>query len=117
MSGWLGGYITDLDSAQLDINFLNQDNQSLGTASIISPTPEQRSNTTGLFFQSNKGVVPVGTKSINVLLDANYTRGRVNDAYADNLSLVVTKVPEASSGFFLLGTSSLMVWGLRRKRS
>ncbi|MBW4607309.1 MAG: PEP-CTERM sorting domain-containing protein [Hassallia sp. WJT32-NPBG1] len=117
LSGWLGGYTTDLDSGQLNINFLNQDNQSLGTASIISPTPEQRSNTTGLFFQSNKGVVPVGTKSINVLLDANYTRGRVNDAYADNLSLVVTKVPEASSGFFLLGTSSVMVWGLRRKRS
>lgn len=117
LSGWLGGYTTDLDSAQLDISFLSQDNQSLGKASIISPTPEQRNNKTGLFFQSNKGVVPVGTKSINVVLNANYVRGRVNDAYADNLSLVVTKVPEPSSGFFLLGTCSVMIWGLRKKRS
>lgn len=116
LSGWLGGYRTDLDSAQLDISFLGQDNQSLGKASIISPTPEQRNNTTALLFQSNKGVVPVGTKSINVVLNANYVRGRVNDAFADNLSLVVTKVPEPSSGFFLLGTCSVMVWGLRRKR-
>ncbi|NEU72318.1 PEP-CTERM sorting domain-containing protein [Hassallia byssoidea VB512170] len=116
LSGWLGGYTTDLDSAQLDISFLGQDNKSLGKASIISYTPEQRNNQTGLFFQSNKGVVPVGTKSINVVLNANYVRGRVNDAYADNLSLVVTKVPEPSSGFFLIGTCSVMVWGLRRKR-
>lgn len=116
LSGWLGGYRTDLDNAQLDISFLGQDNQSLGKASIISPTPEQRNNQTGLFFQSNQGVVPVGTKSINVVLNANYVRGRVNDAYADNLSLVVTKVPEPSSGFFLFGTCSVMIWGLRKKR-
>lgn len=117
LSGWLGGYTTDLDSAELDISFFDQDNQSLGKASIVSLTPEQRNNKTGLFFQSNKGVVPTGTKSINVVLNANYVRGRVNDAYADNLSLVVTKVPEPSSGFFLVGTCSVMVWGLRRKRS
>lgn len=117
LSGWLGGYTTDLDSAQLDISFFNQDNQSLGKASITSPNPEQRNNTTGLFFQSNKGVVPVGTRSFNVVLNANYLRGRVNDAYADNLSLIVTKVPEPSvSSFFLLGTSSIMIWRLHRKR-
>ncbi|MHC5731565.1 MAG: PEP-CTERM sorting domain-containing protein, partial [Nostoc sp.] len=75
----------------------------------------QRNNITGLFLQSTDGSIPVGTRQINVLLNANYARGRVNDAYADNLSLVVTKVPEPSiSGLLLVGTSCLMVWKLRR---
>lgn len=115
LSGWLGGYSTDEDIASLNITFLDQANQSLGIASIASPTASQRDNTTGLFLQSADGSVPVGTRQINVLLNANYARGRVNDAYADNLSLVVTKVPEPSiSGLLLVGTSCLMVWKLRK---
>ncbi|MEH2279691.1 MAG: PEP-CTERM sorting domain-containing protein [Nostoc sp.] len=115
LSGWLGGYSTDEDSASLNITFLDQANQSLGTANITSPTVTQRNNTTGLFLRSTDGSVPVGTRQINVQLNANYARGRVNDAYADNLSLVVTKVPEPSiSGLFLVGTSCLMVWKLRK---
>ncbi|MEH1903974.1 MAG: PEP-CTERM sorting domain-containing protein [Nostoc sp.] len=115
LSGWLGGYSTDEDSASLNITFLDQANQSLGIASIASPTPTQRNNITGLFLQSTNGSVPVGTRQINVLLNANYVRGRINDAYADNLSLVVTKVPEPSiSGLLLVGTSCLMGWKLRR---
>ncbi|MEH1891456.1 MAG: PEP-CTERM sorting domain-containing protein [Nostoc sp.] len=115
LSGWLGGYSTDEDSASLNITFLDQANQSLGIANIASPTATQRNNTTGLFLRSTDGFVPVGTRQINVLLNANYARGRVNDAYADNLSLVITKVPEPSiSGLLLVGTSCLMVCKLRR---
>lgn len=117
LNGWLGGYSTDEDSAALKITFLDQANNSLGIASITSPTPAQRNNITGLFLQSNDGSVPVGTRQINVLLNANYVRGRVNDAYADNLSLVITKVPEPSiSGFLLIGLSCLPAWKLRRYR-
>ncbi|AVH64412.1 PEP-CTERM sorting domain-containing protein [Nostoc sp. 'Peltigera membranacea cyanobiont' N6] len=115
LNGWLGGYSTDEDSAALNITFLDRANQSLGIASITSPTAAQRNNTTGLFLQSADGSVPVGTRQINVLLNANYARGRVNDAYADNLSLVITKVPEPSiSGFLLIALSSLTAWKLRR---
>lgn len=115
LSGWLGGYSTDEDSASLQITFLDQASNSLGTASIASPTAAQRNNTTGLFFQSDNGFVPVGTRQINVLLNATYAGGRVNDAYADNLSLVITQVPEPSiSGFLLIGASYLMVIKLRR---
>ncbi|MHC5833233.1 MAG: PEP-CTERM sorting domain-containing protein, partial [Nostoc sp.] len=92
----LGGYSTDEDSAALNITFLGQASQSLGIAKIASPTPTERNNTTGLFLRSIDGSVPVATRQINVLLNATYARGRVNDAYADNLSLVVTKVPEPS---------------------
>ena len=115
LSGWLGGYSTDEDSASLNITFLNQANQFLGIASIASPTPLQRSNTTGLFLQSTDGFVPVGTRQINVLLNATYARGRVNDAYADNISLVVTKVPEPSNaGLWLASASFFILWKLRR---
>lgn len=117
LSAWLGGYDTDLDNVKFSLNFLNQDGQSLNTTFITSPTPDERNNTTGLLFQSTKGFVPVGARQINVALDMNYVRGRVNDGYADNLSLVITKVPEPSiSGLLLVSSSCLMVWRLRRKR-
>jgi hypothetical protein len=118
LSGWLGGYDTDQDIASLNIEFLNQVNQSLGTASITAPNPTERNNVTGLFFRSNQGLVPVGTRTINVVLNAAYARGRVNDAYADNLSLVITQVPEPSvSGLILIGASCIAAWKLPKKRS
>ncbi len=117
LSGWLGGYATDEDIASLNITFLDRANQSISTASIFAPTSAQRNNITGLFFQSTKGYVPVGTRQIDVILNAAYARGRVNDSYADNLSLVITQVPEPSiSGLSLLAVSSCMAWKLWRKR-
>ncbi|MBC6431123.1 PEP-CTERM sorting domain-containing protein [Nostoc sp. HG1] len=116
LSAWLGGYDTDLDNVKLSLNFLNQNGQSLNIAFITSPTPDERNNTTGLLFNSTKGFVPVGAREINVALDMNYVRGRVNDGYADNLSLAITKVPEPSfSGLLLVSSSCLMVYKLRRK--
>lgn len=117
LSAWLGGYGTDLDNVAFSLNFLNQDGQSLNTTLITSPTPDERNNTTGLLFKSTKGFVPVGARQINVALDMNYVRGRVNDGYADNLSLIITKVPEPSISVLLLVSSScLMVWKLRKNR-
>lgn len=40
----------------------------------------------------------VGTRQVNVLLNADYGRGRVNDAYFDNLSLVITPVQRTING-------------------
>ena len=117
LSGWLGGYTTDEDIALLNITFLDQANQSLGTASISAPTPAQRNNITGLFLQSTDGFVPVGTREINVVMNANYSGGRVNDAYADNLSLLITQVPEPSvSGFILMSASCIAALKLHQKR-
>lgn len=115
LSGWLGGYSTDADSAIVNVSFLGQNNQSLGSGSITSPTAQQRNNTTGLFLQSANGIVPVGTRQINVLLNADYVRGRVNDAYFDNLSLVITPVPEPSMApMSIVGLSLLIGWKVKR---
>ncbi|MBH8551690.1 PEP-CTERM sorting domain-containing protein [Nostocaceae cyanobacterium CENA357] len=116
LSGWLGGYTDDEDNAKLEITFLNQANQPLGIANIASPTAAERNNITGLSLQSVDGFVPVGTRQVNVLLNMNHVRGRVNDAYADNLTLVITKVPEPSvSGLFLVGASCIMAWQWSKK--
>lgn len=113
LSAWLGGYDTDLDNVKFSLNFLNQDGQSLDTTFINSPAPDKRNNTTGLLFKSTKGFVPVGARQINVVLNVNYVRGRVNDGYADNLSLAITKVPEpSSSGLLLIVFSFFMLFKL-----
>lgn len=116
LSGWLGGYQTDQDSASAIVSFLSASGTVLGSSSITAPTPDQRNNTTGLFFQSVDGLVPVGTRQANVLLNMNYTRGRVNDAYADNLLLTVTAVPEPTTMFGSLIAGSLVV-ACRKRRS
>ncbi len=117
LSGWLGGYEKDQDSASLDVTFLSSNKQSLGKASIESPTPSQRNNITGLFLQSADGLVPIGTRQIDVVLNMNYSAGRVNDAYADDLSLVIEKVPEPSTSWTsLIGISFLLVYRLRQNR-
>lgn len=117
LGAWLGGYRTDLDNVQLSLNFLDQNGQSLYKNSIISPSPEARNNTTGLFFQSLQGIIPTGSRQIDVTLNMNYVRGRVNDAYADKLSLVITKVPEPStSGLMLIGVSVVMSWKLGKNQ-
>jgi hypothetical protein len=117
LSAWLGGYVTDQDNVLLNLDFLNKDGLSLGKTSIASPTPEERNNTTGLFFKSTQGILPVGSRQINVTLNMNYVRGRVNDAYADKLSLVVTKVPETSmTPGFLVGSAIFVILQLRQKQ-
>jgi len=117
LSAWLGGYANDEDIASLNITFLDATNQSLGAANISAPNAAERNNITGLFFQSTNGYVPVGTRQINVVLSANYARGRVNDSYADNVSLVITQVPEPSvSGLMLISVFWLTALTLQKKR-
>lgn len=113
LSGWLGGYQTDQDSASLVVSFLSVSGTILGSSSITAPTPAQRNNITGLSFQSLDGLVPVDTRQAQVLLNMDYTRGRVNDAYADNLSLTVAAVPEPTT---ILGTLLAGSWVIAYQR-
>ena len=68
LGAWLGGYGTDQDNVLLSLDFLNKDGLSLSKTSIISPTPEERNNTTGLLFKSTQGILPVGSRQVNVIL-------------------------------------------------
>jgi hypothetical protein len=48
-----------------------------------------RSNTTEFVQRSASGTVPVGTRSIRIVVTATRLSGHTNDGYADNLSLVL----------------------------
>ena len=104
LQGWLGGFSGQNDHAVLQISFLDAARQVLGSAALDSVYASDRDGLTGLLQRNATGAVPVGTRSVSVLLDMTRTDGSYNDGYADNLSLVLTAgpVPEPAS-FWLLG--------------
>ena len=73
--------------------------------------------------RGTSGGLPVGTRSINALLQMTRTDGAYNDGYADNLSLVLTAaagvaVPEPSTiALAGLGVAGAFLYGRRSKRS
>lgn len=89
LSGWLGGFDGQDDNAILRANFLSAASATLGSASIGPVLSAERSGVTGLISKSASGLVPAGTRSVQVVLDMTRTSGTYNDGYADNLSLVL----------------------------
>src|SRR5450432_731489 len=68
LSGWLGGYLTDGDNAHVTITFFDTASNALGTATIGPVTAANRNNMTGLFYNQNKGLTPVNTSRVHVVL-------------------------------------------------
>ncbi len=87
LSGYLGGYGDQADSARVDLTFLSASSAPLGNASIGPVTAAQRHNKTGLFSRASNGTVPAGTRSIKIVLSMKLKSGSFCDGYADNLSL------------------------------
>jgi hypothetical protein len=88
LDGWLGGYIDQNDNATLIVTFQDAKGASLGTASVGPVTAADRNSLTGLLLRSTTGMVPKGTRTVQVLVSMVRTDGTYNDAYADDLSLV-----------------------------
>lgn len=93
LSGFLGGYLGQEDSAVVRIVFLSSTGRALGSASIGPVTAAQRGNVTGLLERIVRGRVPVGTRSIRVTLTMTKQAGvgAYNDGFADNLRLVLIR--------------------------
>jgi hypothetical protein len=87
LSGWLGGYWTQDDSATLTVTFQNAAGVVLGTGSIGPVLASDRASATGLLVRSSTGAVPPGTRTVLVVLSLNRAAGTANDGSADNLSL------------------------------
>jgi len=87
LSGDLGGYADQDDSAMVVATYLNAAGGALGTLTIGPVTEAQRNGQTTLLPQSTDGTVPVGTRSVQVVLTATRVDGSYNDGYADNISL------------------------------
>jgi hypothetical protein len=116
LDGYLGGFAAQEDNAVLRVNFLDSSLGVLGTAAIGPVSAADRANLTALLFRSASGSVPVGTRFVDIALNMTRTEGAYNDGYADNLSLVLSAVPEASTSLLFLGGGSVLILLQRRRR-
>lgn len=92
LSGYLGGFDIQEDTATLTVSFRTGSDLPIGSASIGPVGPLDRAGT-GLEFRSTTGLVPVGTRSVVLTLDLTRVDGDYNDGYADNLSFQLTSSP------------------------
>lgn len=88
LSGWLGGYLSVDEHAELKITFMNGAT-ALGSAQLQNVLAADRNNVTGFVFRKTAGAVPAHTTQIVVALSMPGAQGDFNDGYADSLSLVL----------------------------
>ncbi|MCC6235829.1 MAG: DUF642 domain-containing protein, partial [Verrucomicrobiales bacterium] len=90
LAGWFGGFLGQGDTASLSASFLPTAGDPLGSFQIGSITPTQRTNRTGIVFDSATRILPSGTREIEVTLEMRREAGGGwNDGMADNLRLVL----------------------------
>lgn len=92
-SAYLGGYLSDGDNAKAELKFLSRTGVVLAKKQLGPVTSAQRGNNTGLWKRAAKGTVPKGTRSAKIQLTFTKDAGSYNDGYADNISLVLKRLP------------------------
>jgi len=93
LAGYLGGYSSQEDHADVVMTYVDAAGVELGTSSLQTVTATDRANVTGLLKRKAVGDVPVGARSARVVVTMTRMAGSYNDGYADSLSLVLTKKP------------------------
>lgn len=106
LSGYLGGYAQQADSARFTLTFLDGTGSILGTATIGPVTVSDRGSATSLLFRSTAGSVPATTRSIMAVLTMTRAEGAFNDGYADDLSIVLT--PAGATGNLIAPADGLV---------
>jgi hypothetical protein len=90
LAGWLGGYSSQGDHAELYVTFQNSKGKTIAISAIGPVTEAQRRGVSKLLLRSRSGVVPAGTRELKVELVMTRNAGSDNDGLADSLSLVFT---------------------------
>ncbi len=116
LSGWLGGYSSQGDHMSLSLTWFNPLGAVLATTTLQPVSAADRGNQTALLLREASGLVPFGSVAARLTLTATRVGGGTsNDGYADNLSLVLSPVPEpATWGLFSAGLLGLAARRLRR---
>jgi len=109
LSGYFGGWESQDDNAIFTARFQDGTGSELGAAAIGGVLSSDRGSVTGLLFRDASGNVPTGTRQIELVLDMERRAGFYNDGYADDLSLVLTAVPEPTSAALLVSVLGLLV--------
>ena len=89
LSALLGGYSSQTDHAAVTATFLNAGGAPAGAVALPTVTSTDRNLTTALIARTASAAVPAGTRQISVRIDAIRDDGSYNDAYIDNVSLVL----------------------------
>ena len=97
LSGWLGGWLFNLSSASVKVDFLDSNKTYLGTASIGPVGVLERFFNTGLKQRQTAGAIPIGTRyaQVDVILDQRNVLPLgfnidYNSAFADNISFTIS---------------------------
>jgi hypothetical protein len=91
LSGWLGGYSNQDDSATVSVSFVSESGAVLRAAVIGPLKAADRKDVTGFFQRKTTGVVPEHARSARIVITATRFAGEYNDAYSDDISLVLAK--------------------------
>ncbi|BBH18458.1 hypothetical protein Back2_27450 [Nocardioides baekrokdamisoli] len=90
LSGWLGGWSSQNDTAGVQATFLNASGTSVGTAQLAAVTASDRGNTTEFLQRTATAAVPAGTRTVRVDVNYVWSGGSTTDGYVDNLSLTLS---------------------------
>lgn len=104
-SAYLGGYGGDNDNATLTIAFQGASGNQLSSVTLGPVGPNDRAaQQSGLYLRRQIGQVPVGTRKAALTLNLNWVNGTNNEAFADNLSLILnqTTTPQSLLGINLI---------------
>jgi hypothetical protein len=88
LSAWLGGYLSQNDTAMVVARFLDGSNSEVGMAQLAAITAAERGNATKLLFRDQLGDLPSLTRYVEIQLTATRATGE-NDGYADNISFIL----------------------------
>ena len=88
---FLGGFEGQEDHTVISATFDDAGGRGLGVATIGPVTAADRKNTTGLLPRGAAGAIPVGTRSVEIVIAATRFEGAYNDGYSDNILFSLTK--------------------------
>ncbi len=110
LSAYLGAQGDADDIAELIATFLDEAGNPIGEqAKLTGDSASRRRGRTGLFLKSLEGQAPAGARRVELVLTMHDDPGSPgNHAYADDLSLVFTVVPEPGSGAMVIGAAGLL---------
>jgi len=112
LSGFLGGFGFQNDQMLVVGRFFDESDALLDSFSIGPVTSEDRLNDSQLLFRTADALVPIGTRSVEIVMLASISAGFYNDGYADNLDFRL--IPEPSVP--LLGVFGMCIACFRRRR-
>ncbi len=93
LSGWVGGFSSQPDAANIEAIFFPANT----TVTVGPVSVADRKGATGLFPVSKSGTVPKNTRKFQIVLNMIGGTGNYDDAYADEISFVLSSDPFVTS--------------------